>query len=388
MPGTLFSAQSKFLSTGKYFNLQSSLDADGSSVRLSCCRFEASPEDKRVGKTIEVVFLTGWNESYIKYWELFRDLTSAGFNVTTMDHRSQGLSGRVVEPSAMSFIIDFDSYVVDAEKLVHHVKSRFSPSGPIALVAHSMGGLVSMKLSAFFPNAFLCVVCSAPMIQFKTAPFPWGFAGAMSHLFCALGWGRSFAIGFPKKGWEPENMALPVGTTHDEERCKCWMMMQREHPKIVLAGPSNQWIRASWRGCNSFMKYFFGKSNFPIPVLLFRAGKDRFVHESSQDTFLKNNGSKTRVVSFPNAFHELFLEKDDVRGVAVEEIKKFIVGVGQGERGMLGETVVVGEKEEEEEEGVEETKRSGGAGLAGVTVTLSALVLGVLVARVVARREK
>lgn len=135
------------------------------------------------------------------------------------------------------------------------------------------------------------------------------------------------------------------------------------------------------------MKYFFGKSNFPIPVLLFRAGKDRFVHESSQDTFLKNNGSKTRVVSFPNAFHELFLEKDDVRGVAVEEIKKFIVGVGQGERGMLGETVVVGEKEEEEE-GVEETKRSGGVGLAGVTVTLSALVLGVLVARVVARREK
>ena len=237
----------------------------------------------------------------------------------------------------------------------------------------------SSQLAAQFPNVFLCVVASAPMIQFKTAPFPWGFAGAMAHLFCALGFGRSFAIGFPKEGWEPENMTMPFETTHSLPRVKCWLMQQRDNSKIVLAGPSNQWLRASWRGCNSFMKEFFGHSKFPTPVLLFRAGRDRFVHELSQDAFLKNNGKKTRVVSFPNAFHELYLETDDIRTVAVEGIKTFLTAVGQDQdcTDLYAEALVVGEVEGEEVG----TKRGRTSALT-VTLTLSAaLVLGMVIAR-------
>ena len=149
----MYSEQSRFLqSKSQVFTLQSTQDKDGSSLSLQvrkgfvasgswglvilntaiavppiltqiypqCCRFKATG----VQAGIEVVFLTGWNESYIKYWELFKDLTEAGFSVTTMDHRSQGLSGRVYEPFAMSFVYDFDSYVADAEQLVHAIKSR------------------------------------------------------------------------------------------------------------------------------------------------------------------------------------------------------------------------------------------------------------------------
>jgi alpha-beta hydrolase superfamily lysophospholipase len=49
---------------------------------------------KKPTNETHILFLTGWNEAFVKYYELFDDLNALGFHVHTMDHRSQGLSDR------------------------------------------------------------------------------------------------------------------------------------------------------------------------------------------------------------------------------------------------------------------------------------------------------
>ena len=89
-----------------------------------------------------------------------------------MDHRSQGQSGRppfveVSSTSNFSYVEDFGSYVDDASSFVASVLPKGRKA---ALVAHSMGGLVALKLAAAEPHLFTCAVVCAPMICFKTAP--------------------------------------------------------------------------------------------------------------------------------------------------------------------------------------------------------------------------
>ena len=52
----------------------------------------------------------GWNESYIKYYEIFEELNNLGYWVYTLDHRSQGLSSRHIKAKSdgYSYVESFD----------------------------------------------------------------------------------------------------------------------------------------------------------------------------------------------------------------------------------------------------------------------------------------
>lgn len=49
---------------------------DGTVILQTC---KILPAKKSKNKTVEVLFLTGWNESYIKYWELLAQLSDEGY---------------------------------------------------------------------------------------------------------------------------------------------------------------------------------------------------------------------------------------------------------------------------------------------------------------------
>ena len=57
-------------------------------IDIFCASFE------NPNATARVIFLTGFNESFLKYSELFKLLYDAGYSIYTYDHQSQGLSGR------------------------------------------------------------------------------------------------------------------------------------------------------------------------------------------------------------------------------------------------------------------------------------------------------
>lgn len=153
-------------------------------------------------------------------------------------------------------------------------------------------------------------------------------AGFLSNLFVTLGLGEKHAIGFPKPNWQPEHMTPSWECTHDDARSRVWTEQQAATPRTALSGPSNQWVAACYHACSAFMADFLspaaGSARFPIPYMLVRAGRDRFVHDESQEQFLEKQDHCRKVVSFPTAYHEVFVEADVVRSPAVDLTATFI----------------------------------------------------------------
>ena len=89
----------------------------------------------------------------MKYWDVIRALGGEGYTVLTFDHRSQGFSGRTVEPHDMSHVEDFERYVKDAlEVLEERVFKVGEGTRKISIVGHSMGGWKFRRHRAVVPG--------------------------------------------------------------------------------------------------------------------------------------------------------------------------------------------------------------------------------------------
>lgn len=207
------------------------------SLNLETCSYttSSSPSNK-----LEVIFITGWNESYIKYEELYADFNARGHTVHTYDHRSQGFSGRSAAAGSpdMSYVNSFEDYIDD---FFHFVES-LSSSSKFILVGHSMGGMIALNVAARQPHLFTSVTANAPMICFKTDGWPWPVAGFLGKFFCSVGLGSQFAIGSPQPHWEPTSLNFGQQTTHSVARLSKYLAQRKQHPCVCLAGPSFKWI--------------------------------------------------------------------------------------------------------------------------------------------------
>ncbi|CAM9903708.1 unnamed protein product, partial [Phaeothamnion confervicola] len=141
-----------------------------------------------------------WDESFLKYgWEIEQFLR-CGYNVYTMDHRSQGLSGRHLPANPqITHVESFDDYVNDALYFVREVIVRrcgVAHASEVKVLAHSMGGFVATLLAARpgHPAGFSRLACSAPMYRMRTG-MPHFVAYAAAAFGCACGWGERYAPG-------------------------------------------------------------------------------------------------------------------------------------------------------------------------------------------------
>jgi len=264
----------------------------------------------------------------VKYWDVIRALGGEGYTVLTFDHRSQGFSGRTVEPHDMSHVEDFERYVKDAlEVLEERVFKVGEGTRKISIVGHSMGGLISLLVSERLGVERVNSVSTvAPMICFKTPPFPWKIAGVLGKVLPAIGLGEQYTVGFPKDNWEPSLMNWPLKCTHSVERAGCWVRQQAEAPIISLAGPSNTWVASAWNACDEFMEKYCGSkgSKYPVPWIMIRPTDDRFVHCESQDLFALTQKGGGRIVKVEGAYHEVLIESDEIREKVLGEIFNFV----------------------------------------------------------------
>src|SRR3954471_21039664 len=110
-----------------------------------------------------LVISSGRTESFIKYKELIYDFWRQGFSVYILDHRGQGLSGRILQDRAqMGHVRDFGDYVADLRTLVGTVV-RPAEHRRLALLAHSMGGAIASLYIEEYKSDFDAAVLFSPM---------------------------------------------------------------------------------------------------------------------------------------------------------------------------------------------------------------------------------
>lgn len=309
----------------------------GIKIRTACF---LNPENRA-----NVVLVTGWGDSVLKYNETIKYLYQRGFNVFTYDHQSQGLSGRWLMQSQTIYVENFEDYVDDfvyfvttkvqaeGESFKGNGSRSDTPNGisgssgrlPMFCIGISMGGLIASIAMSRQPSLFTRAVLVAPMLRNKCAtkyfdfkyPIPQPLVYWISWLACYVGMGQQHVLGFFEEKQE-EPLKLNI-TTSDIDQLHNWEILRHRYPSIVSSCITVQWLLETIRAQKKFAyRYKLVRTN----TLVLAAENDRFVHNRAMAMFLKQ-APNAQMFFAPESLHELLHENESIRGACRKSIIDF-----------------------------------------------------------------
>ncbi len=277
-------------------------------------------DDSRKGA---VVIFPGRTEPALKYIEVAIDLYNQKYEVYILDHRGQGESEGRVEPYPQSnyqvgYVNRFEDYITDAKTFVDSI---VKPSGSVKryLLAHSMGGAVAAIYSHLYPSDFNAIAMTAPMMEIDTGSTPATAAWNLITYEISVGNGKKYASGQKDFNFNLQFTDADNDVTQSEPRFNVKMALYNSRKEIVLGGVSNKWL---FEGFNAGQKIKVFSSDISSRILLLQAGNDKIVKPAGQDDFCaKANGCQMEY--FPDSFHEILMERDSIRNLALTKIVRF-----------------------------------------------------------------
>jgi lysophospholipase len=274
-----------------------------------------------------IVIANGRTESFVKYSELAYDLSQRGYSIYILDHRGQGLSGRMLPDRQIGHVEHFDDYVQDFNTFVREVVAQQGHKR-LLLLAHSMGGAIASLYLERYPSDFAKAALSSPMHEPATPGLlPQTLAcGDVKEMLARIT-GTENDYVFTKGPYrENETFKSDNGYTHSEKRYALERKAYDDNPDARLGGPSKNWaVRACEAGATARARKNADK--ITVPVLLVSARADKVVTATGQEEFCKNvnaaDPGRCTLVRIAGGAHELFVESDAYRVPALTRILQF-----------------------------------------------------------------
>ncbi|AZQ63724.1 alpha/beta fold hydrolase [Flammeovirga pectinis] len=245
-----------------------------------------------------IVISAGRTEAAIKYKELIFDLFINGYSVYIIDHRGQGLSGRMTNDPDMGYVDNFQYYIDDLkffyDSLVVSGKHKRK-----YLLCHSMGGAIGMTYLEQHTKDFNAAAFSSPMLG-----LPFGSCGGAKLLEKDT---IAYAPGGGKYAPTPFKENTLTGSVLRLERMNA---VFKEVPKARLGGATYEWVLKS---CNQFDYINSNIDKIETPFILFSAENEQIVNTQAHEEFIISAQSIGKVCEghlVEDAQHELLIEKD------------------------------------------------------------------------------
>ncbi len=271
-----------------------------------------------------VVVVTGRIESYIKYAEVAYDLFYSGFDVMILDHRGQGLSGRILPDRQRGHVRAFSDYVYDFSQFIQLEIVPRAYARRFAL-AHSMGGAILAQFIIHYPEVFQAVVFCAPMFGIHF-PIPIWLTKWI------LNWAEKYQKirdnYIPGTGKWQRSPYTGNPLTHSHVRYQHYLDCYTRVPELQLGGPTYHWVRESFQVGKEIITV---ADRIRTPFLLLQASEDRIVDNRSHRAFCQSNaqkgqvGSGTQLRVVQGAYHEILFEQDRLRNEALNSIIDFFI---------------------------------------------------------------
>ncbi len=269
-----------------------------------------------------VVMVHGFTEGIGKHRESIYYFLQEGFHVFILQQREHGKSWRSTEVPYLVNIEDYNDLISDLHYFVHEIVKKDPETSryPLYLYAHSMGGGVSACYLERYPEDFSKAVLSSPMLEMKAGSMPVWAAAALARILLLLKKGRSY---LPGGGLFTGRDDFENSCTTCRERYLFWLKEQRKNVE-------NQTCAASVASAYQFLKLTKEAAaaenctRIKAKVLLLQAGKDTMVGAGGQETFIRQIGSRGRLVRFDEARHEIYAERDEILTRYWDEIFKFL----------------------------------------------------------------
>jgi len=270
-----------------------------------------------------IVIVPGRCESYLKYQELIFDLYRQSYNIFIIDHRGQGLSGRLLPNLHKGYVNKFQDYVDDLQYFIEKIVTPHISNQPY-LLAHSMGGAIATRFMQDYPDAIKAAVISSPMLGFNAGFLPQNIAKVLvaTKLFLNNITRNNPWYFLGQKNYSATRFA-DNKLTHSPSRYQDFVELYKNNKTIQLGGVTSHWLAQSIIA----QKEIFAKlPQLKTPILLLQAGGDIVVCQQAQNDFCQQlhvihpqscpNGLPNRI---DDAFHELFFEIDDYRDDAIAQ---------------------------------------------------------------------
>lgn len=270
-----------------------------------------------------LVFLQGRGSFIEKNQESMVDLARMGFKVMTFDWPGQGGSTRPIPGSQKGHIDDFKLYLKALDYFLDQ-EVRPRANGPIVLLGASMGGEIALTYAKEYPKKVDGVILAAPMLGVKTAPYSQGFARFIYHALSSLGASHLYAFGYGD--YDPKTRSFEKNKeTQDPTRYNRTQQLMKRFPQLVTGGPTFGWVSAAFRSMDRLQVPGYLEA-IETPVLLASAGLDQVV-DPQKDKQMCARIPRCAHKLYPDAFHNLLLEKDDIRYDFLNEIQKFALSL-------------------------------------------------------------
>lgn len=287
-------------------------------VRINYCYFNHGNFAKNL------IIVPGRGESYLKYQELSYQFFLLGYNTFIIDHRGQGLSERLTNDPNKGYVDSFDDYVDDLEHFVDLSKT-LSPTDKNYLLAHSMGGAITLRYLQERKIDLSAVALSSPMIAINSGNVPSNIAMKLVQCNYALnvvcskrpwyliGHGKHKIVDFHHNH-----------VTHSAIRYQLFAELYQSISKIQLGGVTLKWLIEADKNRQHL---FDCENKLPTPTLVLQASEDTIVDNAAQDNFCRKNNltmgtamNNAQPVVIKGARHELLFESDEYRKKALNHI--------------------------------------------------------------------
>lgn len=258
-----------------------------------------------------VVFLPGMGESAIKYYDLARDL-KGDFTLYLWDHIGQGHSYHFIPLESDKVHIDsFDTHI---RALVAFLKTVKKDHKRIVVIAHSMGGHITLRALLQHPELADKVALSAPLMEINSKWVPIHFVAWLAGYLPADYYPPLHTL-FKRNS---ENGSY---TTTSKERVEIYKKTYTAFPEIKRSGATLGWVAAAMKSLKEFDDSDLSK--IQQPVLLLQAEHDFLVSNPAQEKAC-NRLPHCKLQKILESRHELLFENEKPRAQAIEALNAFI----------------------------------------------------------------
>lgn len=296
------------------FKWGSFANAKGADIRYGSLKAEGESKGT-------VVMLTGFRESIEKYFETAEEMRARGFDVWIMDWRGQGGSERYLQDNPQKMHHEgYDEQIETLHQFTQTVVDK-APSGPLFMMAHSMGAHIGLRYLKEHEGVFDSAVLTAPMFDINTGTVPKPLARQMAKFAKAGNYLERYVPG--GGDWsEEKNVFEGNSKTGDENRFNAGLDLVRGAPSLKTGDPTYGWVYHTFQSID-----ILGQEDYlrgiKTPILMQTSEHETVVDKQAQERaagLLPN----CRRVEVPGARHEIWQETDALRNSWFARVDAFM----------------------------------------------------------------
>ncbi|MDC1173990.1 alpha/beta fold hydrolase [Bacteriovoracaceae bacterium] len=265
-----------------------------------------------------VIVMGGRTEPIDKYAELAFDLKDVAVDLLSIDSRGQGRSERLLKDPQKGYVKNFEDYAKDLKFLIDNLKLR-NQYRKVIFLAHSMGGAIGLQAQILYPKLFDGMILSVPMIEILLRGRSESGTLKLTKLLKLIGMKRSY---IPGGGQVEDYWSFEENTvTQSLERHNMAHWLTVNDRTLLMGSSTVNWVYEAIKAGRFIFKKRENISE--LPILMFQAQHENFSRYSRQNKMCASNPHCKRVYIFGSK-HEVFMEKDEFRNIALKETKIFL----------------------------------------------------------------